>query len=829
MRFSLVSWNRHAIRESTWFVVLLLGLLVALYRHDFSSPEANDPYHCKSMTQAGKWLVKEPKLGNWQPPNCMLHHYKANDAAKCLKGKRVLYLGDSTSRQAYYGAARAINGSLEDGGTTEEKHQNFVKKLDGITYEFYWDPYMNEGALEELKKTTAENSDVAMVFISYGLWYAQEIPGEEGPKKFHENLQELYNALKESTTERFGVVMLSPVMQPFVAKLDDHRKKGLTKERVDKLNKSLMDRFQDSSIYVPTVFNDLTEYRSEYYDWVGIHVTKELADLQADVLYNIRCNNEISDHFPYANTCCLNYKSPTGLYFIVTAAVLLIPAAIIVAIVMKMRGAPDPHANPLKGQLWSAIFVMCVGLAYCYLADRTQYFGKGNKNYLHDEFTFLSGVALILGLVSITRSEDAKSIGFLNRHMTDEWKGWMQIAILIYHITGGSKVLDIYKVIRVMVASYLFMTGYGHTAFFISKGDFGLKRVLSVLCRINLLTVFLAYVMNSNYIFYYFSPLVSFWFAVIWITFRILPQYNSGLKVSLLKVIISGCAVYLFVKVEGPMDFIFWALKTFARIDWDLREWRFRVLLDIWAVHFGMIVSILVNSPALADRRTMLTKFRLAGAVFGLALMGLYWHLASAYTVKAEYNAHNNYLALLPILGYVLVRNGADFLMNRHSRVFGWFGKISLETFILQFHIWMAADTKGVLYILDMGINGATIADRDSGYAHRHVTNFLLTTAIFLLVSEKIAHASGTLTTWIVSPEKFMDKPSSAQGAIEGAELSNLGQGEDEESQFLKHEQPGLVRRLGGKIGQLAKQLLLNMQIRIVFILVGLYLCNLLW
>lgn len=66
----------------------------------------------------------------------------------------------------------------------------------------------------------------------------------------------------------------------------------------------------------------------------------------------------------------------------------------------------------------------------------------------------------------------------LNRPQTEEWKGWMQVLFLLYHYFEAR---ELYNAIRIFIAGYVWMTGYGNFSYYYRTGDFSIGR--SVLLR----------------------------------------------------------------------------------------------------------------------------------------------------------------------------------------------------------------------------------------------------------------------------------------------------------------------------------------------------------
>lgn len=270
----------------------------------------------------GSWLDRPPPdttiPTEWQPPGCMIHNYKPAEIATCFANRRILFAGDSTIRQVFWGAAKTLDPDVDQSNAV--KHSNIVVEKNGVKVEFLWDPFLNSSrvrkelsAFADEKYFARDPNRPALMLMGTGLWYSR-FENINGMKKWRDSIDEVVGNMRygRTTTDltHQDLLLLAPVPIPSFSKLNEERRKTITPELVGEMNQYLQQLSDIHGIDVVWALNQLTQELPQTYESSGIHLTEPMTTKQAEILLNLRCNAQLPPKYPYDKTCCTKYEPP---------------------------------------------------------------------------------------------------------------------------------------------------------------------------------------------------------------------------------------------------------------------------------------------------------------------------------------------------------------------------------------------------------------------------------------------------------------------------------------------------------------------------------------
>ncbi|KAI0145989.1 Cas1p-domain-containing protein [Hypoxylon sp. NC0597] len=740
----------------TGFTMFTLGstMLLGLYRNYLFVQD--DPYRCRLLFHDGTWSPSASSvIRKWEPKGCRMVEYSRDTIIDCMSGRKIILAGDSTIRQIFFAAARRLDPGLpksevKDVLAVNGKHENLSFRVDDVEVEFIWDPWLNSTALNNTfedfhapstsfpERTVREESEppIALSILGApGLWAAR-YGGDDYLEIFKRGVDSVilylsYNfdeSIESSTSKAdyfqatANQILLAPVQVPEYNNLSLDRSKTITPKRVHEMNDYLSQLSPHQLSHVPWVYNHISSDPEEGFGADGLHASDSIAALKLDIALNARCNAEIKAHKrSFKGTCCIG-ESRNLLYefaLILWVVTMIFRSWSICLFVMERQPL-------LQVELARAGDIIVSTLVLCWFCDGRSVVGKVERNYQQNEFISVCLLWLVASILTLRKNcrspgeplllaneskwnpPGYRGPGYLSRDHSDEIKGLMQGFILLYHYHYASQTLWVYKIIRLFISGYLYLSGYGHTLYLMKTNNFSLKRIAAILFRLNFLSAILPYMMGTDYSSYYFASVITFWYIILFGMLRFFRSYNQDLRWLIMKVVATAILTDWLTSAPGVLETTVKALHVVFGMSWNPEEMRFRLRLDRYIIFVGVVIAALVHNASARRARIILPLGHaisirphnsnvLVNIICAAGIIVFLYLTQFNLHEKQQYNQIHPFVSWIPILCFVVLRNSHHVARHAYLALPAALGKISLETYVLQYHIWLGGDATAKL------------------------------------------------------------------------------------------------------------------------------------
>ncbi|XP_023000207.1 protein REDUCED WALL ACETYLATION 2-like [Cucurbita maxima] len=297
------------------------------------------------------------------------------------------------------------------------------------------------------------------------------------------------------------------------------------------------------------------------------------------------------------------------------------------------------------------------------------------------------------------------------------------------------------------------MTGFGNFSYYYVRKDFSFSRFAQMMWRLNFLVFGCCIVLDNSYMLYYICPLHTFFSLTVYGFVGILKKYNEIRSVIAVKFLACFLIVIIVWEIPGVFD-VLWEPFTFILGYKDpnrlaeqlppLYEWHFRTGLDRYIWILGMLYAFYYPTAEewieKLDEAKLKRRILIKTTIVVTSSMAAYlWYEYIFKLDSITYNKYHPYTSWIPITAYICIRNVTQSTRSYTLLVFGWIGKISLDTYISQFHIWLRSNAPDAQPKLLLTI----IPDYP-------LLNFMLTTITLMAASYRLSELTNTFKTAFV-------------------------------------------------------------------------------